>query len=64
MTPGRGEMTASCLEPRNAGGKGNRDATGKLTRYLGSRLGARRWLDILARFIPVGPGEGHPKAPS
>ncbi len=47
----------------NAGGRGNPpDPTGHRTRYLWEELWARdAWLDILARFIHVIPGEGATK---
>lgn len=48
----------------NAGGKGNPpDPMGHRTRYLWEELWARdAWLDILARFIHVIPGDGSTKA--
>jgi type I restriction enzyme R subunit len=48
----------------NAGGKGNApDPTGHRTRYLWEELWASEaWLDILARFIHVIPGDGSTKA--
>jgi type I restriction enzyme R subunit len=69
VDPGLVEMTTRLAGPAtrflpfnrgNAGGKGNApDPTGHRTRYLWEEVWARdAWLDILARFVHVIPGEG------
>ena len=72
VDPDTVEMTTRLDGPRtrflpfnrgNHGGRGNApDPTGHRTRYLWEELWARdAWLDILARFIHVIPGEGATK---
>ena len=69
VDPDSVEMTTRLDGPRtrflpfnrgNAGGRGNApDPTGHRTRYLWEGLWARdAWLDILARFVHVIPGDG------
>ena len=73
VDPDSVEMTTRLDGPRtrflpfnrgNAGGRGNApDPSGHRTRYLWEELWARdAWLDVLARFIHVIPGEGSTKA--
>ena len=72
VDPDNVEMTTRLDGPRtrflpfnrgNAGGRGNApDPSGHRTRYLWEELWARdAWLDILARFVHVIPGEGATK---